>query len=165
MKFAAGTPEAAAIYEKSVERLTEHIGIQAWRGVSELTQAIEKMKNVEYEEPEEPVRLYFVDSQKKRTTRKPTKDDGTALTPVVVDALYAVELQAYLNKHKSWETKDSQYNKNRSRAFNLFQQHCPETVKTEVKQAEKWKEVSESHDAIGLLKILRDLAHRKKERK
>ena len=165
MKFAAGTPEAAAIYEKSVERLTEHIGIQAWRGVSELTQAIEKMKNVEYEEPEEPVRLYYSNTDRTKTTTEPTKDDGSPHTPVTSDGLYAVELQRYVNQHKSWEVKDSQYNENRSRAFNLILQHCPESVKTEVKNAEKWKEVSGPHDAIGLLGILRDLAHGKKERK
>ena len=133
VKFAAGTPEAAAIYEKSVERLTEHIGIQAWRGVSELTQAIEKMKNVEYEEPEEPVRLYYSNEDKTSTTTEPTKEDGSPHTPVTSDGLYAVELQRYVNQHKSWEVKDSQYNENRSRAFNLILQHCPEPVKVEVK--------------------------------
>ena len=30
--FAGGTPEAAALYEKNVERLTEHLGIQPWKG-------------------------------------------------------------------------------------------------------------------------------------
>ena len=108
VKFAAGTPEAAATYEKSVERLTEYIGIQAWRGVSELTQAIEKMKNVEYEEPDEPVRLYYLTDKKTSTTTDATNEAGAPYTPVTLDALYAVELQRYVNQHKSWETKDSQ---------------------------------------------------------
>ena len=163
--FAGGTPEAAATYEKNVERLTEYLGIQPWKGISELTQSTEKMENAVLVEPEEPARLYYTDTGRKTTTREPTEDDGTPLVPVVADALYAVLLQAYLSKHKSWEAKDAQHSENKSRAYNLFLQHCPEPIKTEVKQAEQWKAVSESHDAIGLLKILRDLAHGKKERK
>ena len=57
VKFAVGTPEAAEMYEKSVERLREHLGVQPWKGISEVTQAIEKMENTVFGEPREPVRL------------------------------------------------------------------------------------------------------------
>ena len=74
--FAGGTPEAAAKYEKNMEHLTEHLGVQPCKGISELTQAIERMENAVYEEPEEPIRLYYANASKTKTTLKPNKDDG-----------------------------------------------------------------------------------------
>ena len=34
VKFAGGTPEAAATYEVNVEKLTNHLRVQAWKGGS-----------------------------------------------------------------------------------------------------------------------------------
>ena len=165
MKFASGTPESAATYEKSLERLTNYLGTQPWKGVSVLTQAIERMENLVLPEPEEPERKYYTDDTRMVTSDEPNNVNNTPRVPVVTDTLYAVLLQKYLTDHARWEAKNTLYKENRSRAYHLFLQHCPTPLRTELKQAEKWEGVSKDHDVIGLLTILRALAHGKKERK
>ena len=123
------------------------------------------MENAIDTEPEEPVRKYYTDNTKASSEETPNNENRSPRVQVVVDALYAVVLQKYLTAHKSWETKDILYKENRSRVYNLFLQHYPESIKTELKQGNKQKEASRSHDMIGLLKILQDLAHGKKEQK
>ena len=118
--FASGTPEAAATYEVNVERLNNHLGVQAWKGGSELTRAIEAMKDPIYPEPQEPVRMYYTDAERKTQAAKDSDDDGTPRVPVVGDSLYAVLLQKYIKDHERWETKDIGYKENRARAYRLF---------------------------------------------
>ena len=137
VKFASGTPESAATYEKSLEQLTNYLRTQPWKGVSVLTQAIERMENLVLPEPEEPERKYYTDDTRMVTSDEPNNVNNTPRVPVVTDTLYAVLLQKYLTDHARWETKDTLYKENRSRAYNLFLQHCPTPLRTELKQAEK----------------------------
>ena len=93
--FASGMPKAVAIYEVNVERITNHLRVQAWKGGSELTKTIEIMKDPIYEEPEEPVRMYYTDETRANQETDDSNDDNTPRVPVVNDSLYAVLLQKY----------------------------------------------------------------------
>ena len=105
------------------------------------------MTNLVLTEPEEPARKYYTDDTRTLTSDEPNNiDDNTPRVPVVTDTLYAVLLQKYLTDHARWESKDTLYKENRSRAYNLFLQHCPQALQTELKQKEKWVDVSKLHD-------------------
>ena len=80
-------------------------------------------------------------------------------------ALYAAKYQAYVEDRKTYKAESSAWRENSTRAYMTFTAHCPEGLLEELKQVPGWDAVESTHDVIGLLTKLRDLAHGKKVKK
>ena len=55
--------------------------------------------------------------------------------------------------------------KNRPRAYNLVLQHCPPELETRLISQAKWEQVRANRDVVGLLQMIRDIAHNHDENK
>ena len=163
--FTSGTTDAAAVYEDVVKKLNRHLGQQPWKEVSVLSTALASLEPPVFTEPVEPVRQYWTNDKQERTTETRRKTDGTLLKPVDDAALHAAKYQAYVEERKTYKAESSAWKENRTRAFMLFTAHCPEGLLEELKQVPGWDKVAAAHDAIGLLNMLRDHSHGKKEKK
>ena len=163
--FTHGTPRDAAVFEDVVKQVTSYLASQGWKGVSKLRKALESLEDPSLEEPVRPKRWYWKDESKSDKTLNLTGADDRPLEPVIKDALYAVELQIYADDKKVWRDESAVWDENQTRAYSVFESHCPESLIEDLKVSPKWEDIQANHDVIGLLKLIRASAHGKRERK
>ena len=65
----------------------------------------------------------------------------------------------YIVAMKTYQAKKDKWDENQPRAYNLVLQHCPAELKTRLTSQANWDQVWVDRDVVGLLKIIRDIAH------
>ena len=62
-------------------------------------------------------------------------------------------------------SKKEKWEENQPRTYNLVLQHCPPKLETRITSQANWDQVQANHDDVGLLKMIRDIAHNQDESK
>ena len=75
------------------------------------------------------------------------------------------QIDIYMIHCKVWLEETRQWINNRARLYALIFQHCPPDLEEVLKTMSPWKMVSSEYNAIGLLKMMKDVAHDQTEAK
>ena len=81
------------------------------------------------------------------------------------DPMFKMEVKDYIVAMKTYQAKKDKCDENQPRAYNLVLQHCPPELKTRLTSQANWDQVWVDRDVVGLLKIIRDIAHNHDESK
>ena len=170
--YAHGTTKAAALFGTTNTKLARYVSVQSWSGATIAGKAMEKLADpplieparpdpeekyeveVDVEEPD-PLDADKIITVKKTVIKSRTKDLSQL----------KMETDIYMLHYKNWLSEDLNWKTNRSRVYNLVLQHCPPDLEEILKTMKAWSGVSSGYDAIGLLKMLRDVAHDQTESK
>ena len=82
-------------------------------------------------EPTRPKRYYWTDDKK--------GEKSTTVTnyPVTADQLHALEMQIYLEDKKNYHEDSTVWEENQTRAYSVFERHCPEALIEDLKVSPK----------------------------
>ena len=142
--FTHGTPQDAATYEDVVKQVTKYLGSQNYKGVAKLRKALETLTKPELVEPTRPKRQYWTTDQQVEQTTTVTK------FPVVGDQLHALDMQIYLEDKKTYREDSTVWEENQTRAYSIFELHCPESLIEDLKVFPKWEDIETNHNVIEL---------------
>ena len=170
--YAHGTTKAAAKFGTTNTKLARYVSVQSWSGATIAGKAMEKLADPPLIESPRPSQDEEYDTEVEVDEEDPNdstktikvKKTMTKSRPKDLSKL-KMETDIYMLHYKSWLTKDLNWKTNRSRVYNLILQHCPPDLEEILKTMKSWTTVSSGYDAIGLLKMLRDVAHDQTESK
>ena len=75
------------------------------------------------------------------------------------DPVFRIECEDYALNNKTYRSKKEKWDKNQPRAYNLVLQHFPPELETRLTTQTEWDQVWVDRDVIGLLKMIRNIAH------
>ena len=76
-----------------------------------------------------------------------------------------MKMAVHMILYKVWMEESRAWESNSTWLYNLILMHCPPNLKEVLKTMSSWKAVSEDQDAIGLLKMVHNVAHDQTEAK
>ena len=74
-----------------------------------------------------------------------------------------MEVDDYLAEMKTYRSKKEKWEENRPRTYNLVLQHCPPKLETTITSQVNLDQVQAHRNVVGLLKMIRDIAHNQDE--
>ena len=160
--YAHGNTKAAATFNTTNVKLARYVSVQSWSGATIAGRAMELMIEPTIEEPVVPTSTEEVETTVKN-------QDGTETTTTTTQtkdsAMLQMEMAMHMIVYKVWMEESRSWKTNRARLYTLILVHCPPDLEEVLKTMSAWKQVSEEQDAIGLLKMVRNVAHDQTEAK
>ena len=120
------------------------------------------MKEPVYTAPVRPVRKYYKQGTNTETTYK-VGEDGKPNIAVEDDLTWSITVGEYMDAKKTYDTKRECWRKNNTRGWALVMVHCTRELEAELKNSSRWEQVSKDRSVVGILEMIRDIAHNKKE--
>ena len=89
------------------------------------------------------------------------RQDGSTETTTrdETSLLFKMEVDDYIADSKVYRTKKERWEENRPRTYNLVLQHCPPELEIRLTSQAKWDQVRVNRDVVGLLQMIRNIAH------
>ena len=169
--YAHGTTKAAAVFGTVNTKLARYVSVQSWTGATIAGTAMEKMAEPKLIALQLPSPDEEYDSTEDQEVDDPD-DVGKKMTIRVTvrktrpkqSAILKMETDVYMLHYKVWITEDQAWKTNRSRLYALILQHCPPDLEEVLKTMSAWQAVCDAQDAVGLLKMVRDVLMTKRKR-
>ena len=158
--YTHGDTKAAAAFTQVTRRLGRFLSLQSWKGATVAGRAMETMTEPVYEEPVVPTTE--VEYDKKVTIKN---DEGNNVESTIKDthtkyaAVLKFEFEMYLLKMKDWMEVTKNWETCKARVYTLILVHCPPDLEEILKTMSPWPTVRDGRDAMGLLRMVRDVAH------
>ena len=147
--FSFGSTKDAAEFITTKSKLARHVGIQSWPGAPMASMAMEDMA--------EPIMIPPIRPELENEVTKP---DGTKeIIKRAEDSVFKMEVNDYIADSKVYRTRKERWEENRPRTYTLVLQHCPPELEIKLTSQAKWDQVQVNRDVVGLLKMIRDIAH------
>ena len=167
--FTWGTAKDAAKFEDTVSKLTRHVGTSPWPQSLDASKAMPTLETPEFEEPAVPTQEYWANSARtvntNNRTRPGTRDEVMGNPPVKEDCEHNLKVEEYKAKRKVYNDQVLTWKENKAKCYYLVLSHFPRALEHQLKNSSKWDETENNQDVVALLKMIRDIAHNKKERK
>jgi len=164
--YTHGDTKAAATFTQVTTRLGRYLSLQSWKGATVAGRAMETMTEPVFEEPVMPTTE--VEYDKKVTIKDEHGDDieSTVKDKRTKDAaILKFEFEMYMLKMKDWMEDTKNWETCKARVYALILVHCPPDLEEILKTMSPWPTVRDGRDAIGLLNMVRDVAHDQTEAK
>jgi hypothetical protein len=170
--YAHGTTKAAALIVTVNMKLARYVSVQSWGGATIAGQAMEKLAEPTLIEPARPSPTEEYENIEKGQVPDPDNEGqsiegnvSVTRTRDVPDSLIKAQMDIYMIHYKHWLEETRQWKNNRARLYALILQHCPPDLEEVLKTMSPWKTVSSGYDAVGLLRMVKNVAHDQTEAK
>ena len=174
--YVLGEPDSAAKFIFVTDVLSTYFAGHVPRNGAKLAQSMTSLTRPDHTEPAEPAREYRnaktgVETKERTTLVKEqiagaTPQDATTTEtylvvnePIVAESDWAMVLKKYEISFREWKKNVEEWKEVSGTAFFLLRGHCPPTTMSKVKGHAGWTQAEADADVVGLLKIIRDLAH------
>ena len=173
--YVLGEPDSAAKFIATTEDLSTYFAGHVSKNGAKLARCMTSLTRPDHTEPAEPVRKYRdakgVETVERTTLFKDiiagaTPQDATTTEtylvvnePIVAESDWAMVLKKYEISFREWKKNVEEWKEVSGTAFFLLRGHCPPTTMSKVKGHAGWTQAEADADVVGLLKIIRDLAH------
>ena len=173
--YVLGEPDSAAKFIAVTDTLSTYFAGHVPRNGAKLAQSMTSLTRPDHAEPAEPARKYRdtkgVETEERTTLFKDiiagaTPQDATTTEtylvvnePIVAESDWAMVLKKYEISFREWKKNAEEWKEVSGTAFFLLRGHCPPTTMSKVKGHAGWTQAEADADVVGLLKIIRDLAH------
>ena len=142
--FTCGSTRSPTDFLETQKQLARYLSTQTHNGSSLASVAYETMTMPNIVVPPKP--------------EKPAKAADETEQSMAV-ALFNSELAVWTEDYKTYKKKLNDWENSKTRMFNLTLQHCTPELEDKLKVSTGYKEVYQSRDQIGLLALIRDVAH------
>ena len=150
-------------------KLVRHVGTSPWPQSSVASKAMSTLRSPEFEEPAVPTREYWADPDRTVKTKAKSRQGSGGVVednpPVTEDWEHSLKVEEYTVERKIYKEQVLAWKENKAKYYYLVLSHCPRALKHQLKNSPKWEETEGNQDVVALLKMIRDIAHNKKERK
>ena len=168
--YSHGTTKAAAEFRKVNTRLARYVSMQSWSGATIAGRAMENLAEPKLVEPTMPSSQEEFEKEVDQVIKDESGQDKTVQIIVTGTrpedaAKIKFNMEIYMIHYKAWMTDELAWKTNRSRIYVLVLMHCPPDLKEVLKTLSTWNAVRDDQDAIGLLKLICNVAHDQTEAK
>ena len=149
-----------------VSQLVRYVGTQPWKLSSVASKAMSAIVAPVITEPEPPTRKYWTNNTQTIKTNSKSIGAGNALVelaPVKEDWEHDLDINNFKIERRAYQEQVAAWKENKAKCYYLVLSHCPKELEQELRNSTKWAGTEVDQDVVALLKMIRDIAHNKKE--